>query len=155
MTRHLRQLYLLSLGVLLASTLYVAATIARPSDFSPASLVALLVVLVVVGERQTISFANQNVSGAFVALVLAMCLLGPAPPSRWACWRDLADRLSRVVSVTDWLSNLTTYAVVTQCLADCSAGRSSAMSTARTPRTPYAASPSAWPYWAYSLSRTS
>src|SRR3954469_2257525 len=61
----------------LAALVAVATTEAR--DWSPIELVLLLLVLAVGSDVLTIEFRGIRVSGSFLALVLAMALLGPAP----------------------------------------------------------------------------
>jgi putative nucleotidyltransferase with HDIG domain len=61
----------------LAGLVALATTEAR--DWSPIELVLLLLVLAVGSDVLTIEFRGIRVSGSFLALVLAMALLGPAP----------------------------------------------------------------------------
>ena len=54
----------------------------RPSearDWEPIELVLLLLVLAIGSDVLTIEFRGIRISGSFLALVLAMALLGPAP----------------------------------------------------------------------------
>jgi putative nucleotidyltransferase with HDIG domain len=109
--RHLYRLYLASQWILLAGAVAVAALTSRSADWHPVELVALLLVLSVVGEWLTITMGSQSVSAGFVALVLAMCLLGPAPAVAIGAAAIAADSLARRPSPAVCLSNLTTYAV--------------------------------------------
>ncbi len=109
--RHLYRLYLASQWILLAGAIAVAALTSRSADWHPVELVALLLVLSVVGEWLTITMGSQSVSAGFVALVLAMCLLGPAPAVAIGAAAIAADSLARRPSPAVCLSNLTTYAV--------------------------------------------
>ena len=109
--RHLYRLYLASQWILLAGAVAVAVLTSRSADWHPAELVALLLVLSVVGEWLTITIGSQSVSAGFVALVLAMCLLGPAPAVAIGAAAIAADSLARRPSPAVCLSNLTTYAV--------------------------------------------
>jgi putative nucleotidyltransferase with HDIG domain len=68
-------IHVVTLG--LAALVAVATTEAR--DWSPIELVLLLLVLAVGSDVLTIEFRGIRVSGSFLALVLAMALLGPAP----------------------------------------------------------------------------
>ncbi len=97
--------------LLLAGAIAVAVLTSRAADWHPTELVALLLVLSVVGEWLTITMGSQSVSAGFVALVLAMTLLGPAPAVAIGCIAILADSLARRPSLAVCLSNLTTYAV--------------------------------------------
>jgi putative nucleotidyltransferase with HDIG domain len=109
--RHLYRLYLSSQWILLAGAVAVAVLTSRSADWHPVELVALLLVLSVVGEWLTITMGSQSVSAGFVALVLAMCLLGPAPAVAIGAAAIAADSLARRPSPAVCLSNLTTYAV--------------------------------------------
>src|ERR1700722_3737117 len=109
--RPLYRLYLASQWILLAGAVAVAVLTSRSADWHPAELVALLLVLSVVGEWLTITIGSQSVSAGFVALVLAMCLLGPAPAVAIGAAAIAADSLARRPSPAVCLSNLTTYAV--------------------------------------------
>jgi putative nucleotidyltransferase with HDIG domain len=109
--RHLYRLYLASQWLLLAGAVAVAVLTSRSADWHPVELVALLLVLSVVGEWLTITMGSQSVSAGFVALVLAMCLLGPAPAVAIGAAAIAADSLARRPSPAVCLSNLTTYAV--------------------------------------------
>ncbi len=109
--RHLYRLYLASQWLLLAGAVAVAALTSRSADWHPTELVALLLVLSVVGEWLTITMGSQSVSAGFVALVLAMTLLGPAPAVAIGVAAIAADSLARRPALSVCLSNLTTYAV--------------------------------------------
>jgi putative nucleotidyltransferase with HDIG domain len=109
--RHLYRLYLASQWILLAGAVAVAVLTSRSADWHPVELVALLLVLSVVGEWLTITMGSQSVSAGFVALVLAMCLLGPAPAVAIGAIAIAADSLARRPTPAVCLSNLTTYSV--------------------------------------------
>lgn len=65
--------------LLLVGALATAALFWRSSDWRPLPLLALILVLAVVGDRLTIEIRNQRLTAGFVAQVLSMVLLGPAP----------------------------------------------------------------------------
>jgi|HubBroStandDraft_3_1064219.scaffolds.fasta_scaffold08574_2 putative nucleotidyltransferase with HDIG domain len=109
--RHIYRLYLASQWILLVGAVAVAVLTSRSADWHPIELVALLLVLSVVGEWLTITMGSQSVSAGFVALVLAMTLLGPAPAVAIGAVAIAADSLARRPSPAVCLSNLTTYAV--------------------------------------------
>jgi putative nucleotidyltransferase with HDIG domain len=108
--RHLYRLYLASQWLLLAGAVALAVLTSRSGDWHPSELVGLLLVLSVVGEWLTITMGSQSVSAGFVALVLAMTLLGPAPAVAIGAVAIAADSLARRPSWSVCLSNLTTYA---------------------------------------------
>jgi len=64
---------------LLLAAASIAALSSEVSDWQPAELVFLLLVLAVGSDVLTIEFRGIRVSGSFLAIVLAMALLGPAP----------------------------------------------------------------------------
>src|SRR5215218_3748957 len=65
--------------VVLCLVIAVAAITWTPADWQPIELVGLLFVLAVGSDMLTVEVKGVWISGSFVALVLAMALLGPAP----------------------------------------------------------------------------
>src|SRR4051812_48950641 len=65
--------------VLLAAALAAAAATSRTSDWHPAGLVVLLAALALISDAVALTAKGVRLSGSFIALVLAMALLGPAP----------------------------------------------------------------------------
>ena len=122
--RHLYRLYLASQWILLAGAIAVAVLTSRSAQWHPIELVGLLLVLGVIGEWLTITVGSQSVSSGFVALVLAMILLGPAPAVAIGAVAIAADSLARRPPLIVCLSNLTTYSVYLV-LEGCSAASSS------------------------------
>src|SRR3954451_18080936 len=92
----------------LAALVAVATTEAR--DWSPIELVLLLLVLAVGSDVLTIEFRGIRVSGSFLALVLAMALLGPAPAAVVGAASALIDA---AVSRRPWHRALMNVAVWT------------------------------------------
>jgi len=74
----LRALVVLNV-VLLVAAIAAAAATSRSSDWHPAGLVVLLAILALVSDAVAITARGMRLSGSFIALVLAMALLGPAP----------------------------------------------------------------------------
>jgi putative nucleotidyltransferase with HDIG domain len=107
--RHAYPLYIASQLVIVGGVLAVAAIAWRAADWQPLGLVALLLTLSVVGEWLTIRMGSQTVSAGFVALVLAMTLLGPAPAVAIGIAAIAADSIARRPPLSAWLSNLATY----------------------------------------------
>jgi putative nucleotidyltransferase with HDIG domain len=88
----------------------VAALTNDPTDWHPIELVLLLFVLAVGSDMLTVEMRGLRVSGSFLALVLAMSLLGPAPAVAIGVGSIILDSL---VSKRPWdraLGNITTYA---------------------------------------------
>src|SRR3954453_17887396 len=65
--------------VVLCAVFAVVASTWAPSDWQPIELVGLLFVLAVGSDMLTVEVKGVWISGSFVALFLAMALLGPAP----------------------------------------------------------------------------
>ena len=65
--------------LLLALAGMVVLATNQPGDWAPIELVLLLLVLAIGSDVLTIEFRGIRISGSFLALVLAMALLGPAP----------------------------------------------------------------------------
>jgi putative nucleotidyltransferase with HDIG domain len=102
-------LYNATQALLLAGCLLAAVLMSTSADWSPLELVGLLLVLSVLGERLELTVGSQSLSAGFVALVLAMTLLGPAPAVAIAIVAISADSLSRRPSAAVCLSNAATY----------------------------------------------
>jgi putative nucleotidyltransferase with HDIG domain len=73
-------------------------------------VVATLAVLSVAAEAFTIQVGNLRLSVSFIALALAMVLLGPAPASAMGLTTTLIDGLWRRKPRLPFLTNLATYA---------------------------------------------
>lgn len=109
--RHLSRLYLASQGALLVGALWIAVLSSSARDWQPPELLALLLVLSVVGEWMTITIGNQTLSASFIALVLAMILLGPAPAAAIGIVAVIADCAHRRPPPAVCLANLAAYTV--------------------------------------------
>lgn len=68
-------------GVLAAFTVaaIVAALVSEARDWAPWELVGLLLVLAIGSDMLTVEVRSVRISGSFLAIVLAMALLGPTP----------------------------------------------------------------------------
>jgi putative nucleotidyltransferase with HDIG domain len=87
-----------------------AVAVNEPADWQPIELVLLLFVLAVGSDMLTVEIRGLRVSGAFLALVLAMALLGPAPAVAIGLGSITLDAL---LSHRPWqraLGNVATYA---------------------------------------------
>lgn len=104
-------LFIIAECVLLALALGVAVVSSRAADWHPIALVALLLGLTAVGDRLVVTVRNQELTSAFIALVLAMCLLGPAPAVAFGLISMTLTSLSRRLSPAQWLNNLVTFSV--------------------------------------------
>jgi len=111
MTRSKTYLYYGSQGALLALGLAAAALTSRAEDWQPLELVVLLLALTVLGQRLIVRVRNQPLSGAFVALVLAMSLLGPAPAAAFGLVAMIMFSVLERLPAAITINNLATYAV--------------------------------------------
>jgi putative nucleotidyltransferase with HDIG domain len=98
------------LSLLVAAVVTAAAT-SREGDWEPAGLVALLAVLALVSDALTIETKGQRLSGSFIALVLAMAFLGPAPAVAIALMTICVDTVRTRPPLQYVLNNAATYAV--------------------------------------------
>jgi len=94
----------------LLGTLVTATLSSEASDWRPAGLVAVLLALAVASDALAVRHKAQRISGSFLALVLAMALLGPAPAVAIGVAATLLDALRTRLAAPKLLANLATYA---------------------------------------------
>lgn len=97
-------------ATLLAGSMAGAAALSEADDWRPLGLFALLLALAVVSEAFRLETRRFKISAAFLSLVLAMTLMGPAPA---ACLGVLTMVFSSIVKRSpwqSWLANVSTYA---------------------------------------------
>jgi putative nucleotidyltransferase with HDIG domain len=95
----------------LVVAVYAAVRTSEASDWRPLTLVLLLFSLAVVSDMLTVDFRGVRVSGSFLAIVLAMVLLGPAPAAAMGASASLIDA---ILSKRTWdrgFNNVVTWAV--------------------------------------------
>lgn len=97
-------------GVLLANAAVVGWLVNDPVDWRPGVLVVLLLALAVVSDAISFEIRGLRLSGSFLALVLAMALLGPAPAAAIGIVSALVDAFVSRRSVDRALVNIATYA---------------------------------------------
>jgi putative nucleotidyltransferase with HDIG domain len=108
-----RRLFWAAEGLLLASAVGGVAWMSSPEEWRPLMLVALLFALALVGEWFSIETrGGGDLSASFVALVLAMSLLGPAPAVVLGIASTIFVCLRRGLRPAAWLNNLTTFALI-------------------------------------------
>jgi putative nucleotidyltransferase with HDIG domain len=106
-----KQVILVVQAVVLCTTVVLAALTSSAADWDPVELVLLLFVLTVGSDVLNVEVRGIRVSGAFLAIVLAMTLLGPAPAVAIGVLSALIDA---IVSRRPWegaVNNVATYAV--------------------------------------------
>jgi putative nucleotidyltransferase with HDIG domain len=97
-------------SLLLAGSVAATVIVAQPGEWHPLGLVLLLAVLALVGQHLQVMIRAQAVNAAFVAVVLAMCLLGPAPAVTFALAAMIYTSAKRGLPAVGWLANLSSHA---------------------------------------------
>jgi putative nucleotidyltransferase with HDIG domain len=105
-----RRLFWLGEVLLLASAVLTASLTSRVEDWHPLLLVCLLLALALGGQRLSVILRGQQITAAFIALVLAMILLGPAPAALFGVAAMAWTSASRRLPAASWLNNLATFA---------------------------------------------
>jgi len=97
--------------VLLGGSIVAAVLLTHAQDWQPIQLFVLLLALSAFADRLTFTVRNQELSAAFVALVLAMTLLGPLPAVVIGMALAVPDAIIRKLPAASWRTNVSTYAV--------------------------------------------
>jgi len=95
---------------LLLLALTAAALSSHEDQWRHVALVVVLLVFTVVSDMLTLQVRGVLLSGSFIALVLAMALLGPAPAVMIGVSSMLVDALRRRPTPGSLISNLAAYA---------------------------------------------
>ncbi|MGH2969680.1 MAG: HD-GYP domain-containing protein [Solirubrobacteraceae bacterium] len=109
MTRRQGLILGLHLAVLAAAST-VAVLTSNAADWQPVELLGLLLVLAVGSEALTIEVRGVRMSGSFLALVLAMALLGPAPAAAIGVGSVLCDALATRRDPVRAIGNMSIFA---------------------------------------------
>jgi putative nucleotidyltransferase with HDIG domain len=98
-------------AALLAATVAAAVIAARPDEWRPAALLALVIALALGGEWFTVEALTGVVSASLAVMTLAMGLLGPVPAA--VCGMAAIGLHSAVAgrSADEWLNNLIAFGV--------------------------------------------
>ncbi len=99
-------------AILLGGTLVAAVLLGNAGEWSPTTLVGLLLALAFLGEWFSVELSDGQVSASLVAIVLAIALLGPAPAAACGVAAMLHRSARRRLPATQWLNNLSTFATV-------------------------------------------
>lgn len=97
-------------SVLLAVALAATALASRAADWQPVELVVLLAAVAIISDALAIEVRGLRLSASFVALVLAMVLLGPAPAAVIGVLTICVDATRSKTPTPLLMGNLTTYA---------------------------------------------
>jgi putative nucleotidyltransferase with HDIG domain len=106
-----RQVLILAAQIsVLGIAMTAAALTSRATDWQPVELVGLLFVLAVGSDMLTVQIRGIWISGSFVALVLAMALLGPLPAAAIGVGSIVVDLARSSRSWDRNFQNVVTYA---------------------------------------------
>ena len=105
-----RYILLVAAGWLLAVDLFAAALTSRSEDWQPLSLLGMLIVLACGSELIGLKIRDLRVSGSFLAIVLAMALLGPAPAVLVGILCSGVDSAITRASLDRAIANMANYA---------------------------------------------
>src|SRR4051812_2106582 len=97
-------------GFVLATAIVIAALSSRLTDWEPWALTGVLLALALATDLFAVSYGGQRISGSFLALVLAMALLGPAPATAIGIASVLFDHLRARNPLGLLLANLAAFA---------------------------------------------
>jgi putative nucleotidyltransferase with HDIG domain len=99
----------LAAGSLLALSTAGAILASRAADWHPLSLLFLLLGLAVISDLVIMEIRSLRLSGAFLAIVLAMALLGPAPAAAIGAVTAVVDAFVSRRSLDRTLVNIATH----------------------------------------------
>jgi putative nucleotidyltransferase with HDIG domain len=97
-------------GLLLAGSACAAVALSERDHWQPITLFLLLFALAAVSDAFRLETKTFHISAAFLSLVLAMALLGPAPAAALGVMVMAVNGLRRRASWRHSLANLSTYA---------------------------------------------
>jgi putative nucleotidyltransferase with HDIG domain len=95
---------------MLAASLGIVAATSRVSDWDPVELVVLLAAIAVASDAMAIETKALRLTGSFVALVLAMALLGPGPAVAIGLLTMGVDAVRLRTPLSSVLTNVAAYA---------------------------------------------
>jgi hypothetical protein len=113
LSRRRARLVVAGQSLLLVAALASAALLSTADQWQPGAMVGLLAVLVLGSEFLTVEAKRFRISGAFLGLVLAMAVLGPAPAVAMGLASALSDATRSPARGSYLLNNITTYVVFT------------------------------------------
>jgi putative nucleotidyltransferase with HDIG domain len=94
----------------LCTAIAVGAATSTAADWQPVALVGLLFILTVGSDLLSVELRGVRVSGAFLAIVLAIALLGPAPAVAMGSLSALVDAVLSRRPADKALNNVATWA---------------------------------------------
>jgi len=109
MTTRSKRLLACEVLVLLAAGI-IAALSSTASDWEPFELFVVLLALALISDLLPVRHGAQRISGSFLALVLAMALLGPAPAATIGVVSVLVEQMRSRNPLPRLITNLATWA---------------------------------------------
>jgi putative nucleotidyltransferase with HDIG domain len=106
-----RRTLVVAQSMMLTTALVVVVLTWRASDWDPIGLVAFLAALAIASDAMAIETASMRLTGSFIALVLAMVLLGPSPAVAIGLLTVAVDVPRLKDRPTALLANASTFAV--------------------------------------------
>jgi putative nucleotidyltransferase with HDIG domain len=97
-------------AALIAAT-YCSVLLSEPADWRPRELLVLLLVLMVGSDKMAVEVRNVRISGSFLAIVLAMALLGPAPAAAIGAASSAIDGVLSRRPIANTLMNTANYMI--------------------------------------------
>jgi len=104
-------LILFGLIAALGAATSAAFVLSEPSDWRPRELLLLLLVLMIGSDKMAVEVRNVRISGSFLAIVLAMALLGPAPAAAIGAASSAIDGLLARRPLANTLMNTVNYMI--------------------------------------------
>jgi putative nucleotidyltransferase with HDIG domain len=96
--------------VVLVVACVIAALVSTPDDWEPLGLFFVLLALAIGSDLLAVRHREQRISGSFLAIVLAMALLGPAPAVVIGVVSVLVDQVRARNPLPRFITNVATYA---------------------------------------------
>ncbi|HEV2980598.1 MAG TPA: HD domain-containing phosphohydrolase [Solirubrobacteraceae bacterium] len=112
MARRNRRLFWAVELLLLAGTVGASTRVSSAQEWRPAILVVLLLSLALLGQFFSVEIRGGQLSASLIAIVLAMSLLGPVAAAACGIAAMILKSAVRRLAPAQWLSNLTTFAVI-------------------------------------------
>src|SRR5881394_1459536 len=96
----------------LSATAALAAVFGGAAEWSPVSLVAVLLLLAFLGQWFSVEIRGGQLGASMIAIVLAMGLLGPVPAAACGLAAMIVTSTVRRLEAAAWLDNLASLAAV-------------------------------------------
>ena len=111
MNRTAKNVYLATQIALFCGAVAAAIVESKPDQWSSPQLLVLLLVLTLAGDRLAVNVGSQVLTASFIALVLAMTLLGPGPAAACGVATIAVDTAARRPPIATAIANFAAYSV--------------------------------------------